>query len=91
MIFEWDEDKNKLNKIKHRVSFQVAARVFGDPKRIEQFDEGHSEEEDRWITIGMVHPRVLMVVFTERDCGNTVRLISARLANEEERKEYYQF
>lgn len=91
MIFEWDENKNRLNKTKHGVSFEVAARVFGDPKRLELFDEGHNEEEDRWITIGMVSPAILMVVYTECDSGNVVRLISARQANEKEQKAYYQF
>lgn len=90
MIFEWDENKNRLNKTKHGVSFEVAARVFGDPERLELFDEGHSEEEDRWITIGMVPPAILMVVYTERDSGNAVRLISARQANEKEQKAYYE-
>ena len=47
MKFEWDETKNRLNKAKHGISFEVAARAFADPLRIEYYDEAHSTEEDR--------------------------------------------
>ncbi|CAK7068678.1 MAG: hypothetical protein DELT_01774 [Desulfovibrio sp.] len=90
MQFEWDEKKNRLNTIKHAVSFEVAARVFADPYRLEMFDEGHSQVEERWITIGMVPPAILVVVYTERANGDVVRLISARQANEKEQRTYYQ-
>ncbi|MDL2216296.1 BrnT family toxin [Desulfovibrio sp. OttesenSCG-928-M14] len=89
MKFEWDENKNRLNKAKHGVSFNVAARVFADPDRLERYDQAHSADEDRWITIGMVSPVVLMVVYTEREGQKTLRLISARQANEQEQKAYY--
>lgn len=89
MKFEWDERKNQLNRAKHDVSFEVAARVFADPKRLERYDQGHSEDEDRWITIGMVHPAILVVVYTERNGGESLRLISARRANEREQEAYY--
>lgn len=89
MKFEWDENKNRLNKAKHGVSFEVAARVFADPRRIERYDNGHSNDEDRWITIGMAHPAILAVVYTERGSGDVLRLISARQANEKEQRTYY--
>ena len=84
--FEWDEEKEKLNREKHGIGFGTAARVFFDDSRIELWDERHSGEEDRYITIGMVHD-VLFVVYTER--GDALRLISARLANEKERRIYF--
>ena len=90
MKFEWDEAKNRLNKVKHGVSFEVAARVFADPQRIERYDAGHSDEEDRWMTIGMVYPTILVVIYTERRNGEYFRLISARQANEKEQRAYYQ-
>ena len=84
--FEWDEEKEKLNREKHGIGFGTAARVFFDDSRIELWDERHSGEEDRYITIGMVHD-VLFVVYTER--SDSLRLISARLANEKERRIYF--
>jgi len=90
MKFEWDEAKNRLNKVKHGVSFEVATRVFADPRRIERYDEGHSDVEDRWMTIGIVYPVILVVIYTERQNGECFRLISARQANEKEQRAYYQ-
>ena len=86
MIFEWDEEKNSINKIKHRISFETAAHVFDDPDYIEMFDFEHSSEEDCYIAIGKVGD-ILFVVFTER--REVIRLISARLATERERRLYY--
>ena len=80
MRFEWDEDKNAINKEKHKISFETAVYV------IEMFDFEHSVSEDRYIAIGKVGD-VLFVVFTERK--DTVRLISARLATKAERELYY--
>lgn len=85
-LFEWDSDKAALNWQKHTVDFEEAAKVFDDPNRIEQFDEEHSVEEERWITVGMVS-RILFVVYTERD--EVTRIISARKANAKERRDYY--
>lgn len=86
MKFEWDEDKNTINKAKHKISFETAAMVFSDPEYIEMYDFEHSIEEDRFIAIGRVG-EILFVVFTERK--ETIRLISARLATSEERRLYY--
>ncbi|MBQ6479625.1 MAG: BrnT family toxin [Anaerolineaceae bacterium] len=88
MQFEWDEEKNRINKIKHDgISFEYAVRVFLDEKRIEWYDVNHSTlTEDRWNAIGMVHD-VLFVVYTER--GERTRIISARRATKEEEREYY--
>ena len=86
MKFEWDEDKNTINKEKHKISFETAAYVFDDPYYIEMFDFEHSVDEDRYIAIGKVGD-ILFVVFTERK--DTIRLISARLATNAERSLYY--
>ena len=52
MIFEYDEEKNKINIQKHGISFRSAARVFFDYDRIEMYDEENSQDEDRYDTIG---------------------------------------
>ena len=83
---EWDEDKNEINKLKHKVGFEQASYVFADPNRIVRYDALHSDEEDRWQVIGRVG-RVLFVVCTER--GEAIRIISARYANAKERSIYY--
>ena len=89
MRFEWDEEKANENKKKHKISFETARLVFSDPYRREFYDIEHSDEQEtRWITIGRAG-KVLFVVYTERECGDVIRLISARLATPTERKEYY--
>ena len=85
-IVEWDDNKAAINKKKHGISFKLAARVFLDNNRIDTFDELHSDFEDRWKVIGRVRD-ILAVIYTER--GEKYRLISARLANNEEEDEYY--
>jgi uncharacterized DUF497 family protein len=89
MKFEWDATKAIGNKTKHGVNFDLATRVFFDPCRIETHDQWEDYGEDRWATIGLVDPAVLYVVYTVRD-GDTIRIISARKANEKERKQYRQ-
>ena len=89
--FVWDEDKNQLNIRKHGIDFQTAALVFKDDLRIEYPDPDHSENEDRYRTIGLVHD-VLTVVYCDREnteTGNVdIRIISARLATRLERNAY---
>lgn len=89
MLFEWDENKEKINIAKHGLDFSTAALVFRDQNRLEWFDEIHSDDEDRYITIGEINgiAVVLMVVYTER--GDAIRLISARKATKQERRMYY--
>ena len=88
MKFEWDENKNRLNKKKHGISFETAKLVFLDPYRKEYYDDEHGDDEERWITIGKAG-NILYVVFTERNFGTTVRLISARQATKREKEDYY--
>ena len=80
------EEKERINRQKHGISFETASYVFRDEHYIEMYDFEHSMEEDRYIAIGMVGD-LLFVVFTER--GENIRLISARLATESERRLYY--
>ena len=54
-IFQWDSEKAELNWQKHTVNFEDAALVFSDENRIERFDAEHSDDEDRYITIGKVN------------------------------------
>ena len=86
LIIEWDDDKNALNWKKHKIYFEDAAYIFLDDYRIEDYDELHSENEDRWKVVGKVRD-VLVVIYTER--GEKYRLISARFANKREEEEYY--
>ena len=86
MVFEWNEEKNILNQRKYGISFETTAYVFTDENYIEMYDFEHSINEDRYIAIGRVGD-VLFVVFTERK--EKIRLISARLATEAERRLYY--
>jgi len=85
MNFEWDPKKDKINKKIHGLSFSTAKFVFNDNERWERFDSSHSEEEDRWQTIGLVD-KVLFVVYTEQK--EVIRIISARKADENEQKVY---
>lgn len=85
--FDWDPEKANLNVQKHGVTFSEAATVFEDPLALSFFDDAHSADEDRWITIGHSSAlRVLLVVSTQREAST--RIISARKATQQERKFY---
>jgi len=90
--FEWDFNKNRYNKQKHGVSFERAATVFLDPRAMSLFDDDHSGEEDRWITIGLDRTGIPVVVCHtyQEQSGNVyrIRLISARKATKREREQY---
>ncbi len=89
MEFEWDDQKEKENIKKHGIDFTTAAHVFSDEFRIEKYDDKHSQEEDRYLVIGIIHEQlaVVTVVYTPR--RNVIRMISARIATKEEKEEYY--
>ena len=86
LIVEWDDNKNLSNKKKHGIDFDLAVKVFNDTNRIEAYDEAHSEDEDRFITLGLVE-NVILVIYTMRD--DSIRIISARVATKDEVKLYY--
>jgi uncharacterized DUF497 family protein len=87
MEFEWDPGKAALNRRKHRVSFEEASSVFGDPLALTFRDPDHSADEARWLTFGTSRSGVLLVV-SHTFRRKRVRLISARRANRAERKIY---
>ena len=87
MRFEWDANKALTNFAKHGVSFREAKEVFFDPNAIEGYDTLHSTHEARFFIIGFSSRRLLFVVYAERP-NNIVRVISARKANQSERKIY---
>lgn len=90
--FDWDPNKEHANIRKHGLSFRQAASVFRDPNQLSMFDEGHSEKEDRWITLGIDSTGILRVVvhtFEQVDENLwRIRIISARKANLDETKKY---
>jgi uncharacterized DUF497 family protein len=87
--FEWDNKKNQSNIKKHSVSFNEAVTVFKDPCSLCYFDPDHSDEEFRFILIGVSeNNNILVVSYTERD--DNIRVISARKATKHERLCYEQ-
>ena len=89
MKFEWDQQKNQANIAKHDLDFADASKVFRLPLRI-SLDERQDYGEDRWIGIGILNGRVVVVVFTEPD-EQAIRIISLRKALPYERKRYEQY
>src|SRR3989304_4052202 len=87
LLFEWDLNKARKNIKSHGVSFDEASTAFRDTLSLTIFDPLHSEGEDRFILIGNSHNNhLLVIVHTER--GDKIRLISARQATRDERKQY---
>jgi hypothetical protein len=90
--FEWDPTKAKQNQKKHRVRFEQASEIFLDPLAISIYDEDHSADENRWITLGKDRAGKLLVAihtFLEKSedvC--IIRMISARKATRKEIKQY---
>ena len=85
--FEWDPNKARLNLRKHGVAFKEAATVFRDPLNITIDDPDHSEDEDRFLVIGLSDAgRLLIVAHTDR--GSRTRIISARELTRSEREAY---
>ena len=90
--FEWDWKKAKTNLGKHKITFEDATSVFKDTNAISISDEEHSEDEERWITIGLDSvTRTLIVIHTFISIDNdncNIRMISARKATKNEQKLY---
>ena len=87
--FEWDQRKAAANEKKHGVSFEEAKSVFSDERAKLIDDPDHSEEEDRFILLGLSSTlRVLVVCHCYREEGNVIRIISARKATAKESKFY---
>ncbi|HEV2103408.1 MAG TPA: BrnT family toxin [Candidatus Acidoferrum sp.] len=91
MRFEWDEEKNRLNLKRHKISFETASLVFDDPNAVTIPDRMHDDEEERFITLRRLEDIVILfVVHTDREADGeeVIRIISARKATPSERKIY---
>jgi uncharacterized protein len=86
-LFEWDPVKALSNLKKHKVSFEMARRVFTDANAIEEVDALVNYSEERVIRTGMAAGLLLTVVYTERD--DCIRIISARKATSHEQDDYH--
>jgi len=88
--FHWEARKEKANVRKHGVSFEEARTVFYDEHAVQFFDPDHSEDEDRFILLGMSFKlRTLVVCHCFRESETIVRLFSARKADKDEENEYW--
>lgn len=90
--FDWDPLKARSNLADHKVSFQLAATVFRDALALTVYDEEHSEDEERWATLGCAeNGQHLVVIHSYEEAGPAearIRVISAREATRQERKDY---
>ena len=87
--FEWDENKNRINIAKHKVSFEEAETVFYDENAVMIADPDHSEWEERFILLGFsAQARMLLVCHCYRSNDQVIRIISARKADAKETEQY---
>lgn len=89
MRIEYDDAKNQSNIAKHGVGFEEAAQVFGDPDSFDRADDRQDYGEERRIRLGAIGigGRVFVVAYTVRNAS--IRIISARKANEREQRTYH--
>lgn len=89
LSFEWDERKSAANVRKHGVRFEEAKSVFVDERAKSIDDPDHSDDEDRFVLLGLSGAlRLLLVCHCYRENGNLIRIISARKASAQESKSY---
>ena len=90
LLFEWDDNKSRINLEKHGVTFEEAESVFQDDDALLMDDPDHSSyEEDRFLIIGFsVKSRILLVCHCYRQNDEMIRIISARKATKNEQKAY---
>lgn len=89
--FEWDKNKNELNQKKHKISFEEAKTVFYDEEALLIDDPEHSQEEARFIILGLSkRANLLVVCHCYRVSETVIRIISARKATKNETKQYYE-
>ena len=87
--FNWDEAKNRENIKKHAISFDEAQTAFFDAHAARFFDPDHSQDEDRFLLLGVSSQlRVLVVSHCYRENDTVIRIISARKADQHETKDY---
>jgi len=88
--FEWDTEKDAANRRKHGVSFEEAQTVFFDEEALFLADPEHSENEDRFVLLGLSASLRLLVCHCYRRAGRIIRIISARKSDRRERRQYAQ-
>jgi hypothetical protein len=86
--FEWDEEKNRANILKHGLDFGDAHKIFDQPMLVGR-DDRQEYGEDRWIGLGWLDTRIVVVVFVEPN-EETIRVISLRKAISDERRRFKQ-
>ena len=90
LSFQWDKKKDQANFKKHGIHFSEASTVFFDENAREYFDPDHSENEDRFLMLGMSRSlRVLLVSYCYRDADKIIRIISSRKADNNETRHYF--
>ena len=91
LAFDWDKEKSALNQKKHGISFEEAQTVFLDENALMIHDPDHSDDEDRFILLGLsVKFRVLVVCHCYRKSNEIIRIISARKATRAEQMRYWE-
>lgn len=89
VVFEWDERKNRVNRKKHGVSFEEARSAFLDENARVMPDSEHSEDEERFVLLGLsASLRIIVVCHCYREKDRVIRIISARKADREEQRQY---
>jgi uncharacterized protein len=92
IAFDWDEQKAQTNERKHGISFEEAQTAFYDANARLAYDPDHSQDEDRYILLGMSGSfRLLMVCHVYQQNGELIRIISARRATRSEQQQYQGF
>ena len=92
MEFEWDPKKAELNLKKHRVTFNDAATIFGDSQVLTLYDDPHSKDEERFVSLGLNRNGIALIVvhtYRVKNGDEIIRLISARKADNDEEAVYY--
>ena len=93
-VFDWDRRKADSNLSRHGIRFEDAMTVFLDPNAITIFDDDHSDDEERWVTLGEASgPRLLLVIHTHVEISDdvvAVRIISSRPPTRKEASQYRQ-
>lgn len=85
MFYEWDPAKNEVNLAKHGIDFEDAIGIFRG-RTVEREDTRRDYGERRWVVLGVMQERVIVLVYTDR--RNRRRIISARSATQKERRLY---
>ena len=90
--FIWDQNKAESNVKKHKISFEEAQSVFSDPNARMIFDPDHSDDEDRFVLLGLSAVlRILVIIHCYQEDDRVIRIISARKANKHEQNQYWSF